>query len=78
MIYTDVLLCPMYLSVHPSHPTTHPPDTYPPPYLSIYLYVCLVYILISIHLPVYLWLRRCATNLNVADSIPAGVIGIFH
>jgi len=24
------------------------------------------------------WLRRCATNLKVAGSIPAGVIGIFH
>jgi len=24
------------------------------------------------------WLRRCATNLKVAGSIAAGVIGIFH
>jgi len=24
------------------------------------------------------WLRCCATNLTVADSIPDGVIGIFH
>ena len=24
------------------------------------------------------WLRCCATNLKVAGSIPAGVIGIFH
>jgi len=24
------------------------------------------------------WLRHCATNLKVAGSIPAGVIGIFH
>ena len=24
------------------------------------------------------WLRCCATNRNVAGSIPAGVIGIFH
>ena len=24
------------------------------------------------------WLRRCATNLKVAGSIPDGVIGIFH
>ena len=24
------------------------------------------------------WLRCCATNQNVAGSIPAGVIGIFH
>ena len=24
------------------------------------------------------WLRRCATNRKVADSIPGGVIGIFH
>ena len=24
------------------------------------------------------WLRRCATNRNVAGSIPDGVIGIFH
>jgi len=24
------------------------------------------------------WLRFCATNRNVAGSIPAGVIGIFH
>jgi len=24
------------------------------------------------------WFRRCATNRKVADSIPAGVIGIFH
>ena len=24
------------------------------------------------------WLRHCATNLTVAGSIPAGVIGIFH
>ena len=24
------------------------------------------------------WLRCCATNWNVAGSIPAGVIGIFH
>ena len=24
------------------------------------------------------WLRRCATNRKVADSIPDGVTGIFH
>ena len=24
------------------------------------------------------WLRQCATSLNVAVSIPDGVIGIFH
>jgi len=24
------------------------------------------------------WLRCCATNLEVAVSFPAGVIGIFH
>ena len=24
------------------------------------------------------WLRRCAKNLKVVGSIPAGVIGIFH
>jgi pantothenate kinase-related protein Tda10 len=24
------------------------------------------------------WLRRCATNREVAGSIPGGVIGIFH
>jgi len=24
------------------------------------------------------WLRSCATNRNVAGSLPAGVIGIFH
>ena len=24
------------------------------------------------------WLRCCATNRKVADSIPDGVIGIFH
>jgi len=24
------------------------------------------------------WLRCCATNRQVADSIPDGVIGIFH
>jgi hypothetical protein len=24
------------------------------------------------------WLRYCATNRKVADSIPDGVIGIFH
>ena len=24
------------------------------------------------------WLRSCATNREVAGSIPAGVIGIFH
>jgi hypothetical protein len=24
------------------------------------------------------WLRHCATNRKVADSIPDGVIGIFH
>jgi hypothetical protein len=24
------------------------------------------------------WLRYCATNRNVAGSIPDGVIGIFH
>jgi hypothetical protein len=24
------------------------------------------------------WLRYCATNRKVADSIPVGVIGIFH
>ena len=24
------------------------------------------------------WLRFCATNRNVASSIPVGVIGIFH
>jgi len=24
------------------------------------------------------WLRCCATNRNVADSIPDGVSGIFH
>ena len=24
------------------------------------------------------WLRRCATNRNIAGSIPDGVIGIFH
>ena len=24
------------------------------------------------------WLRRCATNRNVAGLIPDGVIGIFH
>ena len=24
------------------------------------------------------WLRCCVTNLKVAGSIPAGVIGIFH
>ena len=24
------------------------------------------------------WLRRCATNQKVTDSIPAGVTGIFH
>ena len=24
------------------------------------------------------WLRRCATNRKVADSIPDGVFGIFH
>ena len=68
MIYTDVLLCPMYLSVHPSHLTVHPPDTYAPPNLPIYMYICL-YILISIHLPVYFWLRRCATNRKVRSQL---------
>jgi hypothetical protein len=24
------------------------------------------------------WLRQCATNRKVAESIPDGVIGIFH
>ena len=24
------------------------------------------------------WLRCCATNRKVVDSIPAGVLGIFH
>jgi hypothetical protein len=30
------------------------------------------------NLAVAQWLRCCATNRKVADSIPDGVIGIFH
>jgi hypothetical protein len=52
-------------------------------YIHIYMYIC-IYIYIYIYIYVYVysggtqwrsWLRHCATNRNVAGSIPDG---IFH
>ena len=39
-----------------------------------YIYI---YIYIIFNTAVAQWLRRCATNRNVAGSIPAGVSGFF-
>jgi hypothetical protein len=36
---------------------------------------------ITIHLVLFLstqWLKYCATNRKVAESIPDGVFGVFH
>jgi len=47
--------------------------------LHDYKYILyIVYIKFFIGDHVAQWLRCCATNLKVAGSIPAGVIGIFH
>ena len=51
--------------------------------IIITLQVCTVYININKYInkqgtAVAQWLRCCAKNRNVAGSIPAGVIGIFH
>jgi len=42
-------------------------------YMSNFIYLCLLS-----GRAVALWLRHCATNRQVAGSIPDGVIGIFH
>jgi aspartate carbamoyltransferase regulatory subunit len=38
----------------------------------------MIYIIYSNTDAVVQWLRHCATNRKVAESIPDGVIGIFH
>ena len=50
-------------------------------FLWVWQYFRLLYMMTYAHLwylDVLLWLRCCATNRNVAGSIPACVIGIFY
>ena len=40
--------------------------------------VFMTFLLFELGTAVAQWLRLCATNRNLAGSIPDGVIGIFH
>ena len=46
--------------------------------LLLLLLLLLLFLLVVVGNVVAQWLRRCATNRQVAGSIPDGVIGIFH
>jgi hypothetical protein len=47
-------------------------------FIYVFLFVYVLFMTLSMVHAVAQWLRHCATNGKVAESIPDGVIGIFH